>query len=130
MATKLPSKLKSLRIFSLSSPSSPSLLRSLYTLSNPTGPIFRPPTAPSPSPSSPVNYGSFSLFLPQFRAVIISGAGGFYSPVRFMSSVTETVESNDGGVVEEDAKPSIPVRAYFFSTRSFFVLCVSNVVKP
>ncbi|XP_074355486.1 protein RETARDED ROOT GROWTH-LIKE-like [Apium graveolens] len=114
MATKLPLKLKSLRLFSLSSPSSPSLLRSLFTLSNPTGPIFRPPTMPSPS--SPLNTGSFSLFLPQFRAVIVSGAGGFYSPVRFMSSVTETVESNDGGVVDEDAKTSIPVRAYFFST--------------
>lgn len=36
--------------------------------------------------------------------------------MRFMSSVTETVESNDGGVVDEDAKPAIPVRAYFFST--------------
>lgn len=48
--------------------------------------------------------------------MIVSGAGGFCSPVRFMSSVTETVESNEGGVVDEDAKPSIPVRAYFFST--------------
>lgn len=122
MATKLPSKLKSLRLFTLSSPSSPSLLRSLFTLSNPTGPLFRPPTALSPSPSSPVNYGSFSLFLPHVRAVIVSGAGGFCSPVRFMSSVTETVESNDGGVVDEDAKPAIPVRAYFFSTRSHFRL--------
>lgn len=124
MAATLPSKLKSLRQISLSSPSAPSLLRSLFTLSNPTGPLFRPPTTPVPSPSLPVNHGSFSLFLPQFRAVILSDTGGFYSPVRFMSGVPETVESNDGGVVEEDIQPSIPVRAYFFSTRSPFNLYI------
>uniref|UniRef100_A0A166DSZ9 DUF155 domain-containing protein n=1 Tax=Daucus carota subsp. sativus TaxID=79200 RepID=A0A166DSZ9_DAUCS len=113
MATALPSQLKSLRRLSLSSPS---LIRSLFTLSKPTGPFFRPPTTPSPFLSLPINHCSFSLFIPKFRAVIVTDAGCYCSLVRFMSSVPETVESNDGGVVEEDAQPSIPVRAYFFST--------------
>lgn len=37
-------------------------------------------------------------------------------------SCSEVVGEADAGLidVEEDSKPSIPVRAYFFSTRSFF----------
>ena len=53
--------------------------------------------------------------------MIVTDAGCYCSLVRFMSSVPETVESNDGGVVEEDVQPSIPVRAYFFSTRYIII---------
>lgn len=50
------------------------------------------------------------------------------------SEVVGEVESGDTGVVEEDAKPSIPVRAYFFSTsvdlRSLVDQNKANFIPP
>lgn len=135
--TRMKSSILSLP--SLSSPSSSSstalrAFRTLFSLSNPnTTTLLPPPQLPSLLLSSNKQH-SFSLFLPgtlilrrdfHFTKAASSGVArsvclvSSFAVARCSSSIssTDTLDWNAEEFTEDDLKPSIPVRAYFFSTR-------------
>ncbi|PSS32848.1 Sporulation protein [Actinidia chinensis var. chinensis] len=119
--------LPSLSSSSSSSSSSTSTIRAfraLLTLSNPSSTALPAP----PSPHSRSSFLSPSQTLILHRTTHFSRSSSHLSKRIYYFTSANTLEWNepisclevgdrdDGGVIEEDSKPSIPVRAYFFST--------------
>lgn len=111
-----------------------SLLRTLYTFSNTTTTTL----VPTPPPSHPRYFSLYQTLVPRhfstsnLRPDVARRFDSSFVVAKCISSITPagTLEWNEpimcsqvgsgddvGGVSEEDTKASIPVRAFFFSTR-------------
>lgn len=107
-------------LFSLSSnPSSSTLLPpSPHSLSLPQTLILRPTSHPS-NFNPRITHGFGVLLAKCVSSISSAHTVDWNEPVTY----SEDGDSNSGGVSEEDTKSSIPVRAFFFSTRLVCCCC-------
>ncbi|XP_052187459.1 protein RETARDED ROOT GROWTH-LIKE [Diospyros lotus] len=120
---------------SLSSSISPSpppttSFRALFTLSNPSSGLILPPPPRSLNPCSPLlslaqtldlRRTNYSLAFRPLSGFVVSKCVSSVSSAHHVEwndavSCSEVGDGNTGGVTEDEPRPSIPVRAYFFST--------------